>query len=239
MTTRKNPTIRFGLILFLLASSPLSQVVPLEWVVWASPFKVALTFDDGPRPHPTALLCEILSRYRAPSTFFVVGRVADQYPEVLRQLADEGHEVSNHTWNHLDIRFISTEAMLKELDRTRLFIKKITGQNRFLFRTPGGSERYLRKTFDIPSGYELVLWDVHSRDQEGLSADRIADRVLSQVKDGDVILMHNGLASTREALDIIIPTLQRRGFEFVTVSKLLQNRPRSMAFLRRPSPLQG
>jgi peptidoglycan/xylan/chitin deacetylase (PgdA/CDA1 family) len=239
VTTRKNPTICFGLILFLMAAFPLSHAVPLEWVRWSSSLKVALTFDDGPRPTPTALLCEILARYHVPSTFFVVGRVADQYPEVLRLLADQGHEVSNHTWNHPDVRFISTQAMRQELDRTRLFIQKITGQSSFLFRTPGGSENYLRKTFHIPTGYQLVLWDVHSHDQEGISADQIVDRVLSQVKDGDVILMHNGLASTREALDIIIPTLQRRGFEFVTVSKLLQNRPRSVASLRRATFLQG
>ena len=216
-----------------------ARAVPLEWLSWFSAPKVALTFDDGPHPKPTALLMEVLRRHQAPATFFVVGRVAVRYPEVLRALAASGHEISNHTWNHPDVRSISTSAFRHELDQTRLLIQAVTGQRTFLFRTPGGTDTYLRNSFRVPSGYQLVLWDVHSLDQEKISAERIAERVISQVKDGDVVLMHNGFESTRDALEIIIPALKQRGFQFVTVTDLLRQRSSSEASARRTAFLQG
>ncbi|MCG3206007.1 MAG: Peptidoglycan-N-acetylmuramic acid deacetylase PdaC [Elusimicrobia bacterium] len=237
MQSNKSNPYRFFPLFFLLVIFACQLAIPLEWIAWKSSPKIALTFDDGPRPAPTSLLCELLDRYQAPSTFFVVGEVAAQYPEVLHQLILAGHEVANHSWSHPDIRRISPVQFFQELERTRQLILRLTGKNTFLFRTPGGSEKYLRTKFHVPNGYQLVLWDVHSRDQEGVSAVQIADRILSDVKSGDVILMHNGLRSTREALEIIIPTLQARGYEFVTVSELIRIRKaqvslRDISFLR-------
>ncbi len=188
---------------------------------------------------PTMQLCDVLARYQVPATFFIVGRVAAECPQTLKFLSGRGHELAGHTWTHSDIRRMSTDALRDELDRTRALIRSTTGRDTFLFRTPGGTEAFLRHSFRVPAGYQLVLWDVHSLDQEGISARRIASRVLSQVKNGDVILMHNGLASTRDALDVIIPTLQARGYEFVTVSDLMKQRPRSRLFARNSAFLQS
>lgn len=203
------------------------------------PRKIALTFDDGPHPAATFRLCEVLARYKVPATFFVVGRVAAQNPEVLRFLSQAGHEVANHTWNHFNPRHLSIRSLRRELDRTRLLIHQMTGRDTFLFRTPGGTEKYLRHKFQVPMGYQLVLWDVHSLDQEGLSAEEITTRVLANAKNGDVVLMHNGLDSTTLALETIIPALHARGFTFVTVSDLLENRPSSQLFVRRPVSYKG
>ena len=226
-------------ILLIATLFPLNLAVPLEWVRWNRPLQVAFTFDDGPHPHPTDLLCEVLANHQASATFFVVGQVAEKHPAVLRLLSNLGHEVSNHSWSHPDIRFTPTETLRRELDMTRSLIHSLTGQDTYSFRTPGGDEKFLRSKFSIPQGYQLVLWDVHSRDQTGLSAEKIAERVLSQVKDGDVVLMHNGLATTRRALDIILPALREKGFEFVTVSNLRRSRPHNEVSVRKPTFLQG
>lgn len=227
----------FSIFLTLLLFQ--SPAVPLEWVAWKFQPQVALTFDDGPHPLPTRQLLEVLDHYHTPATFFIVGKIAVQYPDLLRAMTSCGHELANHTWNHGDVRNLSTSALRKDLDQTRWLIESITGKQTFLFRTPGTTEHYLRRSFRVPAGYELVLWDVHSLDQEGLSANVIASRVLAQVKDGDVILMHNGLASTREALNLIIPALQERGYEFVTVSQLMQTRDHSEVRSRSSSFIQG
>ncbi len=213
--------------------------VPLEWVSWTNHPRIALTFDDGPHPEPTLLLCDVLERYHVPATFFIVGRVAVQYPTLLHKIVHDGHELASHTWTHANIRNQSTEKLREELDRTRELICTVTGQQTFLFRTPGATESYLRHMFRVPVGYQLVLWDVHSLDQEGISPEQIAERVLSQVKSGDVVLMHNGIENTRDALGIIIPTLKNRGYEFVTVSELLKHRPSSEAHVARPTFVQG
>lgn len=220
-------------------------VAVLSLVLWpaavssSSPARVALTFDDGPRPTPTYRLKHILWRYRVPATFFVVGKMAVQHPEVLQALARDGHEICNHSWSHADFRFLSPQQIRRELDQTRLLIQSITGQKTFYFRTPGLTEEYIRKKFRVPAGYELVLWNVHSLDQEGGTAEEIADRVIDNVKDGDVVLLHNGLQTTMEALDIIIPELKERGFEFVTVNDLLQNKRKSVFLAQRPNSIRG
>jgi peptidoglycan/xylan/chitin deacetylase (PgdA/CDA1 family) len=185
----------------------------------ASPrYRVALTFDDGPRPATDALR-QTLDRYGVRSTFFVVGHMARRYPELVRALAAEGHEIASHTWSHRDIRRLPQQELKMELDMTRTLIKTLTGHDQYLFRAPGGQEAFLQRRFVYPANYTLVGWDVHSLDQEGLSAEAISRR-MAAVEDGDIVLMHNGMKTTMEALDKIIPALRARGFEFVTVSEL-------------------
>lgn len=181
---------------------------------------VALTFDDGPWPVPTARLVHLLRRHGAKATFFVVGHVAERHPETVRLLAREGHELANHTWSHPDLRDTSPAALRFELARTRLLIKRLTGADTPLFRTPGSTRHFLRRRFRSPIGYDLVLWDVHSMDHALKEPDAIADRILSSVQAGDIILLHNGTSATLEALDHVLATLRRKGFEFVTVSEL-------------------
>ncbi len=222
-----------------VALTAVSPATPLTWNEWPRRPRVALTFDDGPRPLPTLQLCEVLGTYRIPATFFVVGSVAAKYPELLQALTGQGHEIANHTWSHPNVRKLSAPQMRAELDRTREMIQAVTGRTTYLFRTPGGTASFLRHRFRVPLGYKLVLWNVHSLDQEGRSADEIAARVLDQVKDGDIVLMHNGLPATVQALELIVPTLQRRGFEFVTVTQLLNERAPLRLAARRSTAVRG
>lgn len=197
---------------------------------------IALSFDDGPRPAETRKLLSVLSKYQVKATFFVVGKMAQKYPDSITAISREGHDLANHTWNHRNLRQMSRKQLFLELEMTRKFLYHLTGKNTYLFRTPGSTKEFLLKRFYVPMGYDLVLWTVHSHDQEGLSSTMIVDRVLSQVKGGDIILMHNGLGSTVEALDQIIPQLQSEGYQFVTISKLYDS-PLLQAQLRQSSSI--
>jgi len=216
---------RFVLIFPLLLIFAAPFISPAAF--WSRPFlkrKIALTFDDGPKPFATRRLLRVLKRQGVVGTFFIVGRMAAAHPELVRALFKEGHEIANHTWSHSDLKNMSPEEFADELEGTRQLIRELTGRNSFLFRTPGSTENFIRKHFVVPPKYTLILWDVHSLDQRGLPADQIAARVESAVKDGDIILMHNGIKSTPEALAILIPDLKSRGFKFLTVSELIKYR---------------
>ena len=211
--------------LILLFSLFPASVSPTYYFPQKQPTKkVAFTFDDGPRPAATLRLRTILAQYHISATFFIVGRMAAKYPDLIRDLSGDGHEIANHTWSHPDIRTLTPQQMKRELDYTRDIIYQLTGIDTRLFRTPGSTMEYLTKWFTVPESYTLVLWDVHSLDHERKPRDEIIERIESQVKDGDIILFHSGVPSTVESLDCIIPELRRRGFEFLTVSEILRYR---------------
>jgi len=191
--------------------------------------RIALTFDDGPKPPFTEELIDELAEARVRATFFVVGRQAQKYPELVRELMAHGHEIANHSWDHPSVRTLSAAALKAELDKTRIFLKQLTGKDTPLFRAPGGTVEYLRHKVVVPEGYEMVMWTVHTLDHEKPSADLIRERVLTGARDGGVILFHTGVRSTMEALPGLIRTLRSEGYVFVTVSELLGGAPASLA----------
>jgi peptidoglycan/xylan/chitin deacetylase (PgdA/CDA1 family) len=201
--------------------------------------KIALTFDDGPRPSPTYRLARMLRKHGAIGTFFIVGQVAAKNPEVVRQLAREGHEIANHTWSHSELKNMSPVDFADEIEGTRYLIRELTGRDSTIFRTPGSTEKFIRNHFVVPAHYTLILWDVHSLDQEKLSAAQIAERVESLAKDGDIVLMHNGIRPTVEALDILLPRLKSLGFEFMTVSEILKYRQKFMVSSVNKAVIRG
>jgi len=194
--------------------------------------KIALTFDDGPRPASTARLKRVLEQYQIPATFFVVGKMAQRYPQAVIDLSRSGHEIANHSWSHPNIRHLNEKQVLSELDSTRELIFELTGQQTRLFRTPGSNKTYLKNKFRVPHHYTLVLWDIHGNDHRVEAHQHIADTVIAQAQHGDIVLLHSGVQATVDALDCIIPELKARGFEFVTVSEILTS-PYS------PSIIQG
>jgi peptidoglycan/xylan/chitin deacetylase (PgdA/CDA1 family) len=182
---------------------------------------IALTFDDGPHAGKTEDLLAVLREAQVPGTFFVVGKMADRYPQLVRQIAGEGHELANHTYSHPNMSRLSDEAVLGELEQTREVVKRLTGQDTHLFRPPGGdfSRRMVRLT--SRAGYRMVLWSVLTRDVQGASPKFMAQRILKGADDGGIILMHSGMRSTLQMLPAVIAELRSRGYHFVTVSTLL------------------
>ena len=185
---------------------------------------IALTFDDGPHPHKTEKILEVLKKYGIKATFFVIGENASLSPDVLKKVSDEGHEIGNHTYDHKSIYKIKSEFLLESIKRCEQTIYDITGKRPSLFRPPEG---YLNDNIAesmYRAGYDVILWRVDTYDWKGRSAEDIFKTVVSTVKCGDIILMHDYISipsNTAKALDMIIPALLDKGYKFVTVSELI------------------
>jgi peptidoglycan/xylan/chitin deacetylase (PgdA/CDA1 family) len=197
-------------------STPVPAVDPAPAHPW-----IALTFDDGPHQGKTESLLAVLHEAHVPGTFFVVGKMADRYPELVKEIARDGHELANHSYSHPNLSRLSDEAVLAELDQTRQVIQRLSGQDAFLFRPPGGdfSRRMVRMT--AKAGYRIVLWSVLTHDVEGATPDAMQRRILAHAEDGAIILMHSGMKTTVQMLPRVIADLRAKGYHFVTVSTLL------------------
>jgi len=186
--------------------------------------QVALTFDDGPSPAYTRRILSTLKKFNIRATFFVVGKKAADFSDLLRQIADAGYEIGNHTYYHSPVTWLNPRKMLSELADTNRVIGNITGREVTLFRPPNGRlSRARLKTLEN-AGYRVVLWSVNADDfyhsDSGMrSPDSIASRVLSRIRGGDVILLHDS-EETIAALPKMIQALIKRGFRFCTVSQL-------------------
>lgn len=182
--------------------------------------EVALTFDDGPRPEIAREMLNVLGRYRARATFFVVGSMVDQHPRLVRRMMNEGHEVANHSYSHPRLDGMTEDEIRTELARCDRAVFEATGARTNLFRPPG--MRYdgtvLRAAQSL--GYVTVHWNVAAQDFKPQPAQIIADKVLSTVRPGSVVLLH-GHPDTLAALPTIVEELSRQGYRFVTVSQML------------------
>ena len=201
-------------------------------IVWEVPTTdkvVALTFDDGPDPVATPAILKLLKQYDAKASFFVVGNRVDEYPEIVLQEFNEGHEIGNHTYKHTYFNLKRNEQLLaEEITRTEDSIFALTGQRPILFRPPGGFYNNNLIDYTTSHGYLAVLWSWHqdTKDWARPGAWKIRDKVLRNLRSGDIILMHDHVENslqTVEALKTILPELQKRGYRCITVSELLRH----------------
>lgn len=188
--------------------------------------KIALTFDDGPHPRYTPKILSILKEYGITATFFVVGQNAVNYPEAMRLLAESGCEIGNHTYTHRNLSSLKGEEIAEEIGKCRKVLFDKYSVETTLLRPPEGmySETVLSES--RAEEYEIILWNIDTRDWAHTPSAKIAEKVLGKVRGGDIILMHDyvsGENQTIGALRLIIPELLERGFEFVTVSELLKD----------------
>lgn len=198
------------------------------WEVHTNQKVIALTFDDGPDPSETDQILKVLSQYHAKCTFFAIGKRIAAYPEVAKRVISEGHELANHTYNHVYFRKPINKAQFeRELNLTEEEIVKVSGKHSALFRPPGGM--YDETLVDISNnmGLKPILWSWHqdTRDWNRPGVQSIANKVIRNAHNGDIVLFHDhvhGQSQTREALKIILPELEKKGFRFVTVSELIK-----------------
>ena len=201
-------------------------------VVWEISTKekmVAITFDDGPHPVFTPLILDTLAKYHAKGTFFVTGKKAKEYPDILRREVNEGHEVGNHTYHHFN-NHISDETLTSELKQTDRVIQGIIGYKPTLYRPVGGNYDEGIVTTAVKNGKMVILWSWHQdpRDWNNPPAGKITRHVTSAVKPGDIIVLHdwhnNETAKTCQTvleLDSILSFLTKNGYKCVTVSEML------------------
>lgn len=197
------------------------EVVSLTNVHTERP-RVALTFDDGPHPQNTPMLLDILARYNAKATFYVIGRNARRYPDILRRIAAEGHEIGNHTLSHPVLSRLGDGNVLSEIDRTQQIVWDIVGAVPVTMRPPYGSfsHRQMDMLFNNRN-LSTVVWSVDPEDWRRPGVSVVADRMLRGARPGAVILAHDIHAATIRAVPAVLDGIRARGLEAVTISDLL------------------
>jgi peptidoglycan/xylan/chitin deacetylase (PgdA/CDA1 family)/outer membrane lipoprotein-sorting protein len=181
--------------------------------------EVALTFDDGPDPLATPLLLEILRRFGAHATFFVIGEHVVPYPYLIKQMVAEGQEVEDHTFHHPRLTTVDASVVREEIVAGSEVLEPLVGAARW-FRPPGGDYNVDVANAARASGMRLAMWTVNSGDWTSPPPKRLAARVLARAEPGAIILLHNGTLNTLRALPEIITGLQSRGYDLVTLSEL-------------------
>ena len=184
--------------------------------------KVAISFDAAWGNDDTEELINILAEYEVPATFFVVGAWVDKYPESVKQLHEAGHKIGNHSNSHPYMTKLSAAQMQSELAACNEKIKSITGYEPCLFRPPYGD--YNNSTIKAVEQAKMytIQWDVDSLDwKDTATPQSIAQRVVSKVKNGSIVLFHNDADHTPEALPTILKALKDQGYEFVFIEDLI------------------
>ena len=182
------------------------------------PPRVALTFDDGPHRIYTKNLLDGLRERGVKATFFVVGENIPGNEDLIRQMEEDGHLIGNHTYDHADISKLSDEENCRELQKTSDLIKEITGHGTAYVRPPFGN---WKDTMDCRITMISVKWTIDTLDWKNRNVREIIGKVMQQISDHDIILMHDYYETSVEAALQIVDRLQQEGYEFVTVEDLI------------------
>ena len=183
---------------------------------------IAMTFDDGPHPHNTPRLLDMLRARNIKATFFVIGQSVDLYPQVVRRTVAEGHEIGNHTYTHRLLSKASDSEICLDLTRCRDAIARASGVQPRTMRPPyGGFLQRQREMVYNEFGYPTILWSVDPLDWKRPGPSVVTSRILHSTTAGSIILSHDLHAPTVDAMPATLDGLLRNGFQFVTVSQLL------------------
>lgn len=192
--------------------------------------QIALTFDDGPADPHTLKILDILNEHKVKATFFMVGRNVKNLPKIARRVAEEGHVIGNHTYNHRGQKLATPFMAIAEIKQAENIIKESTSVSPKFFRPPYGSTNRwaLRQAEKLE--YIICLWSVNAGDGLGTNWRRIEKKVLSESEDGAIILMHDGGRFSNQhsqkptvlALPGIISSLKESGYQLVTPTELLE-----------------
>jgi len=180
--------------------------------------KIAITFDDGPHPYYTEQLLDGLKERGIHATFFVTGEHAALHPDVIKRMKEEGHLIGNHTYSHMQFTKENREKFKQELIRTNEILEEITGEEVAYVRPPYGS---WDKSFEAELNMFPVLWTVDPMDWCSDNAACIAEKIVGNTKEGDIILMHDYYDTSVTAALKAIDALVEDGYTFVTVEEIL------------------
>ncbi|MGX7419509.1 polysaccharide deacetylase family protein [Carnobacterium gallinarum] len=178
---------------------------------------IALTFDDGPNRMVTPRILDILKQNDVKATFFVLGNSVQLNPDILEREIKDGHEIGNHTFSHPVLTDISLEEAKQQVVSTNELIRSIADYQVKLLRPPYGTiDDKLMAVYQMP----IIEWSVDTEDWKSRNADAVYNEVLQNSKSGAIVLMHDIHPTTADALNSIIQSLKKQGYQFVTVSEL-------------------
>ncbi len=183
---------------------------------------VALTFDDGPHPQLTPKLLDILKAHNAKATFFVIGRNAAEYPDIMKRIVAEGHEVGNHSWSHPALPRLSRARLDDEISRTTKIIEQTTGRPVTIMRPPYGAiNASVRQALTRDHKLNVIMWSVDPLDWKYRNAGRVTQQLVSGAHPGGILLAHDIHPSTVQAIPTTLESLKAKGYEFATVSEII------------------
>lgn len=178
---------------------------------------VALTFDDGPQPSVGNRIMDCLAQYGGKATFFMVGERVGSYAAEVQRMVAEGHEVANHSMNHKYFQKLGPAQIQAQVSQANDAIEAACGVRPKLMRLPGGN---VNNTVKANVNMPMIQWNIDTLDWKTKNADKTVQAVLSKVKDGDIVLMHELYSQSGDAAVRMIPELVNRGFQLVTVSEM-------------------
>jgi peptidoglycan/xylan/chitin deacetylase (PgdA/CDA1 family) len=199
------------------AAKPEAEVVNCHEVAC-----IALTFDDGPDARTTPKLIDIFDKSQAKATFFVLGSRVGQNAELLRRIQQEGFEIGNHSWNHIEFTKLSAKQMITQIQDTNTALGAAGVAYSQIFRPPYGSRN--RLTGQVVSE-PIIIWNIDPRDWDAKTPDEVVDHIMTHARSGAIVVMHDTHPLTVEAMEKSVPLLKQANFKLVTVSQLLGLQP--------------
>ncbi|HEY3377057.1 MAG TPA: polysaccharide deacetylase family protein [Armatimonadota bacterium] len=187
--------------------------------------QIALTFDDGPHPLYTPQILDILAKEKVKATFFVIGEMADKYPNLVQAELNAEHNIGNHTYHHVNLTKILEPDIATEIKACGEALQRITGKAPYLFRPPGGDYDTGVAATSEALGYTIVLWTDDPGDYASPGEQVILQRALKQARNGGIILIHDGVQQTINILPKLITTLKKQGYQFVAIDEMMKERP--------------
>ena len=185
-------------------------------------FSIAMTFDDGPHPTLTPRLLDMLKERGIKATFFLIGQNATEYPDIVRLIAAEGHEIGNHSWSHPQLTRLNPTALRQEIERTSWTIVELIGKPILVIRPPyGATTEYINHWINREFGMKVILWSVDPLDWKYRNSASVERRILAGARPGAIILSHDIHATTVAAMPGVLDSLLAKGYKFVTVSELI------------------
>ena len=178
---------------------------------------VALTFDDGPSPKTTPVALDLLKKYNAKGTFFMVGHAVEGNEDIIKRVIAEGHQIGNHSWDHPVLTKISLEKAKSQINDTTAALKKASGLDVHIMRPPYGA---INGATQAAVDQSFILWDVDTLDWKNRNTASIMKEV-RKAQPGSIILMHDVHQTTIDALPLILQYLTEQGFEMVTIEELM------------------
>lgn len=215
------------------ADKPAYEAFQAEKAKKARENMIALTFDDGPNPKTTPIILDILKKYNAKATFFILGQNIAGNEDIIKRMVAEGHEVANHSWSHPNFVTLSADRVKQEVEQTQSALEKITGKRPTLIRPPYGAvNQAVMSAMNMPAMY----WSVDSLDWKSRNPQAVLSVVQANARPGSIVLMHDIHQSTADAVESVIKYLQGKGLTMVTLPDLLgQNLDPHLVYYDRDS----
>jgi len=184
---------------------------------------LCITFDDGPHPEHTQAILDILAKYKAPATFFMIGKNVDAHPAIVKQVQQQGHEIGNHSYHHSNMHgFLSTKGVVSEIEKCSEAIMHITEEAVEYYRPPFGVTNPNIADAVKQTGMPAIGWDIRSLDTTATDADKLLARITNAIPTGTILLLHDTQPITVQILPAILDFCAKNNIEIIPLNSVVQ-----------------